>query len=182
MSTITASRTDNPLTAGQLPRYAPWALGAVALIAGGVTDALVLAPFDIATTVFFGAVLFLPLNYLAGRLVGVVYDPDGIPVPGAKVAISFSSDYEITADESGWFDTQLKLPAGYYNVVARSTNGPSDGLVGRIDLRIVGGVTNMTTVQLLGRGDARDDDAPTRCLELHCTSPSGDGRAAPCCC
>ena len=69
MSTITASRTDNPLTAGQLPRYAPWALGAVALIAGGVIDALVLAPFDIATTVFFGAVLFLPLNYLAGRLV-----------------------------------------------------------------------------------------------------------------
>lgn len=40
MSTITASRTDNPLTAGQLPRYAPWALGAVALIAGGVIDAL----------------------------------------------------------------------------------------------------------------------------------------------
>ena len=41
MSTITASRTDNPLTAGQLPRYAPWALGAVALIAGGVIDAIV---------------------------------------------------------------------------------------------------------------------------------------------
>ena len=40
MSTITASRTDNPLTAGQLPRYAPWALGAVALIAGGVIPVL----------------------------------------------------------------------------------------------------------------------------------------------
>lgn len=92
---------------------------------------------------------------LAGRLVGVVYDPDGHPVPGAKVAISFSSDYEITADETGWFDTQIKLPAGPYNVVARSTNGPSDGLIGRTDLQLVGGVTNITTVQLLGRGDAR---------------------------
>jgi len=92
---------------------------------------------------------------LAGRLVGVVYDPDGHPVPGAKVAISFTSDYEITADETGWFDTQLKLPGGFYNVVARSTNGSSNGLMGRTDLRIVGGVTNLTTVQLLGRGDAR---------------------------
>lgn len=91
---------------------------------------------------------------LAGRLMGIVYDPDGIPVPGAKVAISLSSDYEITADGSGWFDTQLKLPAGSYEVVARSTNGPSDGLMGQVRVQVVGGVTNVTTVPLLGRGEA----------------------------
>lgn len=69
MSTLTATRTENPLTAGQLPRYAPWALAAVALTAGGVIDSLVLAPFDAPTTVFFGGLLFLPLNYIAARTV-----------------------------------------------------------------------------------------------------------------
>ena len=67
MTTLTTKA--NPLTAGQLPRLTLGTAMAGCLITGGVIDSIVLAPFDLATTVFLGLVLFLPVMYVLSRAV-----------------------------------------------------------------------------------------------------------------
>ncbi len=69
MSTLTTTAKANPLTAGQLPGFATWALLAGSAVAGGIIDSAILAPFDVPTTVFLGVLLFLPINYVIARAV-----------------------------------------------------------------------------------------------------------------
>jgi len=68
MTTLATTR-PNPLTAGQLPRGAVWVTLAGCLIVGGVLDTLLLAPFNLGPSLFFGAVLFLPVMYGLSRAV-----------------------------------------------------------------------------------------------------------------
>jgi len=68
MSTLTATRA-NPLTAGQLPSFAPWVALAASVVTGGIVDSLGFGGFDLPTTVFLGAVIFLPVIYLLTRMV-----------------------------------------------------------------------------------------------------------------
>ena len=68
MTTLSATKA-NPLTAGQLPSYAPWAALAVSVVIGGIIDSTALGGFDLPTTVFLGAVIFLPFLYLLTRAV-----------------------------------------------------------------------------------------------------------------
>ncbi len=89
---------------------------------------------------------------VTGRLTGLVLNPDGSPVTNGAVHISFTSDYVIGVDDQGRFDTQIRLPALDYSVLATNL---VTGLVGASSVRIVGGITNFTTVRLLDRGAVR---------------------------
>jgi phosphate transport system permease protein len=66
MTTLTETKI-NPLTAGQLPNLATWATLACALAVGAVIDSTALDGFDPGTTVFLGAVIYLPAIYLLSR-------------------------------------------------------------------------------------------------------------------
>ncbi|MFT3860433.1 phosphate ABC transporter permease PstA [Micropruina sp.] len=61
--------TTNPLTAGQLPRFATAATLAGSLLAAGTIDSLALGGFDFGSTVVLAAVIFLPVSYLLSRSV-----------------------------------------------------------------------------------------------------------------
>jgi hypothetical protein len=88
-----------------------------------------------------------------GRLTGVVLLPNGSPASeGVRVKISFGNDYVITTDTNGFFDTQIKIPAGNYRVEA---DDPFTGLVGSASAQVKAGLTNAVTVHLLGRGNLR---------------------------
>ena len=69
MTALSTSTTVNPLTAGQLPRYATWVALAGSLLAGGVLDASLLGGFDPGTTLFVGALIYLLVIYLLSRAV-----------------------------------------------------------------------------------------------------------------
>ena len=69
MTALSTSTTVNPLTAGQLPRYATWVALAGSLLAGGVLDASFLGGFDPGTTLFVGALIYLLVIYLLSRAV-----------------------------------------------------------------------------------------------------------------
>lgn len=92
---------------------------------------------------------FPPQRAVTGPIQGFVYDPDNSPVTNASVHISLAPDYLISTDDRGFFDTQIRLPALDYTITA--TN-PASGLIGQTALRLVGGVTNFTTVHLLDKG------------------------------
>src|SRR6185436_10745723 len=94
---------------------------------------------------------FPPANETSGRLAGFVFNPDGSPA-GADVSvhITLAPDYVISTDTNSFFDTQLKIPQGVYDVIV--TNH-SNGLLGKTIVRVVPGVTNRTTVVLLDKGD-----------------------------
>ncbi|NMD45240.1 MAG: phosphate ABC transporter permease PstA, partial [Propionibacterium sp.] len=68
MTTLTETR-PNPLTAGQLPNVASWATLAGAALVGALIDSTALDGFDPGTTVFLGAVIYLPAIYLLSRSV-----------------------------------------------------------------------------------------------------------------
>lgn len=68
MSTLTDAKV-NPLTAGQLPTFATWATLAGAALVGALVDATALDGFDPGTSVFLGAVIYLPAIYLLSRSV-----------------------------------------------------------------------------------------------------------------
>jgi len=68
MSTLTSTTNKvNPLTAGQLPGFALWVTLAGSVVIGGIIDSLVFYGFDIWTTAFLGAVIFLPVIYAVAR-------------------------------------------------------------------------------------------------------------------
>ncbi len=67
--TTLSNDTTNPLTAGKLPGYATWLALAGCLVIGALVDASALGGFDPGTTVFLGAVIFLPVMYLMARAV-----------------------------------------------------------------------------------------------------------------
>lgn len=95
---------------------------------------------------------FPPQAESNGRLVGQVLLPDGSPAgAGVRVKISFGSDYVITTDTNGVFDTQFKLPARSYTVEAHDE---LTGLRGQSRVVVQAGITNATTVPLLGKGAA----------------------------
>ena len=124
-------------------------------------------------------VKFPPQRDVTGRLIGVVVNPDGSPVTRADVAISFASDYVISTDTNGFFDTQIRLPASDYTITATNLD---NALVGQSWIRIQGGITNFATVTLLGKGDlqvqvldalgARAPGAQIRLLRV--AFPTGD--------
>ncbi len=68
MTTLTTNKT-NPLTAGQLPKSTTWIALAGALVVGAIIDSMALGGFDPGTTIFLGAVIFLPVMYLVARSV-----------------------------------------------------------------------------------------------------------------
>jgi hypothetical protein len=85
-----------------------------------------------------------------GRLTGTVFYPDGSPVgANVNVKISFGNDYVIRTDSAGFYDTQIKLPMGAYQVEAED---PVTGLRGASSVKVQPGVTNVCDVQLLDRG------------------------------
>jgi phosphate transport system permease protein len=63
MTTLPNTKT-NPLTAGQLPKYATLLALGGAVVVGALVDATALGGFDPGTTLFLGAVIFLPVMYL----------------------------------------------------------------------------------------------------------------------
>ena len=68
MTTITTGKL-NPLTAGKLPAFVPWLALAGCVIVGALIDAGALGGFDPGTSLFLGAVLFVPVLYLLARFV-----------------------------------------------------------------------------------------------------------------
>ncbi|MFT3970964.1 MAG: phosphate ABC transporter permease PstA [Micropruina sp.] len=68
MTTVTTNKT-NPLTAGQLPQFTTWLALAAALVVGAIIDSSALGGFDPGTTLFLGAVIFLPVMYVVARAV-----------------------------------------------------------------------------------------------------------------
>jgi hypothetical protein len=94
---------------------------------------------------------FPAVNEVNGRLSGTVRLPDGSPAgEGVAVKISFGNDYVIRTDTNGFYDTQIKIPAGGYRVEA---DDPLTGLKGVADVRLLAGVDNLVDVVLLDRGD-----------------------------
>src|SRR5439155_9203809 len=93
---------------------------------------------------------FPPERETKGRLTGTVFYADGSHVgAGVKVKISFGPDYVITTDTNGFFDTQIKIPAGNYSLEATDLG---TGLVGVAYGGVAAGQTNMVNVSLLGKG------------------------------
>ncbi len=85
-----------------------------------------------------------------GRLVGTVFNPDGsIAGAGIRVKISFGDNYVILTDSNGFYDTQIQLPGGGYTVEAFDD---ANGFSGRSGVSVVPGITNISSVTLLGRG------------------------------
>ena len=64
MTTLTPDTKVNPLTAGQLPGFTTWAALAASIVVGAIVDATAFDGFDPATTMFLGAVIFLPVMYV----------------------------------------------------------------------------------------------------------------------
>ena len=97
--------------------------------------------------------VFPPQTESSGRLTGNVLLPDGSSAgDGVLVHISFAEDYVIMTDEDGFFDTQIKLPAGSYRVEATD---PKSGLLGDSSIRVQAGIVNHATVTLLDKGALR---------------------------
>lgn len=91
---------------------------------------------------------FPPIRDFTGRLVGQVLLPDGSPAEeGFSVKISWGTNYVISTDTNGVFDTQVGLPANGYRV---EVSGPD--LAGTTQVLVKAGITNSTTVQLIGKG------------------------------
>ena len=63
MTTLTNTKA-NPLTAGQLPKPTTWLALAGAVLVGALIDSTLLGGFDPGTTLFLGAVVFLPAMYV----------------------------------------------------------------------------------------------------------------------
>ncbi|MCC6232403.1 MAG: carboxypeptidase regulatory-like domain-containing protein, partial [Verrucomicrobiales bacterium] len=95
---------------------------------------------------------FPPQAEVTGRLTGLVLDAQGTAISNAAVHIDFTPDYVISTDTEGRFDTQLRLPARTYRVVA--TNLVTGALAGA-SIDLVGGITNFVTLRMLDRGTAR---------------------------
>ncbi len=97
-------------------------------------------------------VRFPPQADVTGRLLGAVFNPDGTPITRGEVAINFSSDYVISTDTNGLFDTQIRLPARLYTLTATNLD---NALIGQSQIQLLGGITNFAIVPLLGKGDLR---------------------------
>ena len=93
-----------------------------------------------------------------GRLTGTVFNPDGSPSgSNVTVKISFGTDYSVKTDTNGSYDTQIGLPAvgsdgtpgvGY----TVEADDPLTGLRGLGVAIVMPGVTNVSNVQLIGKG------------------------------
>lgn len=96
---------------------------------------------------------FPPRRDTHGRLTGRVVHPDGtVAGAGVEVTTSFGPGIVNTTDTNGFFDNQMQIPAGYYNVTAVD---PLTGYRGKVQAYVTAGRTNFVEVPLLGLGDLK---------------------------
>ncbi|MFM1943956.1 MAG: hypothetical protein RI897_2938 [Verrucomicrobiota bacterium] len=94
-----------------------------------------------------------------GRIAGRVFLPDGnLAGAGVQVHISFGGDYVIQTDESGFFDTQIALPAldSYGRSIGyrMEADDPVTGLRGISSVQMSPGITNTVDIHLIARDGA----------------------------
>ncbi len=167
--TIRGERDSDPATGlfifpGQL-LTGPWTVQAASPFYPTVIQASGFTT-DIDPNVTGLVLQFPPIQDFNGRLVGQVFYPDGsLTGDGVRVKISFSDDYQIQTDDFGYFDTQIKIPAGTYRVEALDD---TSGLRGEAYVNVAAGITNQVAVHLLSRNSA-----------VEVTVVRGNGQPAP---
>ncbi|MDH7501179.1 MAG: Ig-like domain-containing protein, partial [Verrucomicrobiota bacterium] len=150
--TIRGERDSDPATGlfifpGQL-LAGPWTVQAASPFYAAIVSTNGLTT-DIEPNVTNVVLQFPPIRETHGRLTGRVFYPDGSPVgKDVRVRIDISADYEIRTDQTGFFDTQIRVPARDYRVEAIDD---LSGLRGLGYVNVAAGITNHAEVHLLTR-------------------------------